>query len=127
MRALDDLCHYSTSIITLVIKSIIYTLFYFILSDIRIIIFSRNYFLAKELGNSGKESHKLADIDVIDEQDLREALANIEQKHEKEIDELIKSYKNSLCWIINRCGFGLEDFASTAKTEYSVVVLNSYL
>ena len=32
-----------------------------------------------------------------------------------------------LCWIINRCGFGLEDFASTAKTEYSVVVLNSYL
>ena len=27
-------------------------------------------------------------------QDLREALANIEQKHEKEIDELIKSYKS---------------------------------
>ncbi|XP_027166117.1 uncharacterized protein LOC113766090 [Coffea eugenioides] len=83
--------------------------------------FSRNYFLAKELGNSGKESgHKLADIDVVDEQDLREALANIEQKHEKEIGELIKSYKSL-------CGFGLEDFASTAKTEYSVVVLNSYL
>ncbi|CDP07985.1 unnamed protein product [Coffea canephora] len=50
--------------------------------------FSRNYFLAKELGNSNKKSgHKLADIDVIDEQELREALANIEQKHEKEIDD----------------------------------------
>ncbi|XP_071929161.1 large ribosomal subunit protein uL6-like [Coffea arabica] len=31
--------------------------------------FSRNYFLAKELGNSGKKSdHMLADIDVVDEQ-----------------------------------------------------------
>ena len=31
--------------------------------------FSKKFFLAKELGNSGKKSgHKLADIDVIDEQ-----------------------------------------------------------
>ncbi|CDP08549.1 unnamed protein product [Coffea canephora] len=30
--------------------------------------FSRNYFLEKELGNSGKKSgYKLADIDVVDE------------------------------------------------------------
>ncbi|XP_027090943.1 origin of replication complex subunit 2-like [Coffea arabica] len=104
--------------------------------------FSRNYFLAKELGNSGKKSgHKLADIDVVDEEELREALANIEQKHEKEIDELIKTYKSSYQeWVCElRCGFGLlmygfgskrtllEDFASTALTEYSVVVINGYL
>lgn len=31
--------------------------------------FSRNYFLAKEVGTSGKKSaHKLSDIDLIDEQ-----------------------------------------------------------
>lgn len=31
--------------------------------------FSRNYFLAKELGGSGKKStHKLSDIDLVDEQ-----------------------------------------------------------
>lgn len=31
--------------------------------------FSRNYFLAKELGHSGKKSgRKLADIDLVDEQ-----------------------------------------------------------
>ncbi|CDP20250.1 unnamed protein product [Coffea canephora] len=102
--------------------------------------FSRNYFLAKDLANSGKKSsHNLADVHVVDEQELREAPANIEQKHEKEIDELSKSYKSLLCCIINRCRFGLlmygfglkrtlvEDFASTALAEYSVVVINGYL
>ncbi|CDP12514.1 unnamed protein product [Coffea canephora] len=40
--------------------------------------FSRNYFLANELGNSGKKSSRmLADIDVVDEQELREALAHL--------------------------------------------------
>ncbi|PPD92934.1 hypothetical protein GOBAR_DD10140 [Gossypium barbadense] len=44
--------------------------------------FSRNYFLAKEMGSSGKKSAcKLSDINVIDEQELREASANIEPKH----------------------------------------------
>ncbi|XP_007027066.2 PREDICTED: origin of replication complex subunit 2 [Theobroma cacao] len=104
--------------------------------------FSRNYFLAKELGSSGKKSaHKLSDINVVDEQELRAAAANIEPKHQKDITALIKSYK---ClypkWIFElRCGFGLlmygfgskkallEDFASTALTEYSVVVINGYL
>lgn len=99
--------------------------------------FSRNYFLAKELGTSSKKSgRKVTDIDLVDEQvnflsdfllitlfrfiysfngckvpgfkmeilwyfgffvlmqELREAVANIEPKHEKEIDELIKSYKS---------------------------------
>ncbi|KAL3514495.1 hypothetical protein ACH5RR_027212 [Cinchona calisaya] len=104
--------------------------------------FSRNYFLSKELGNSGKKSgRKLADIDIVEEQELREAMANMEQKHEKEIDELIKSYKSLYQeWVCElRCGFGLlmygfgskrtllEDFATTALTEHSVVVINGYL
>ncbi|KAL5185608.1 Origin of replication complex subunit 2 [Glycine soja] len=97
--------------------------------------FSRNYFLAKELASSSakKSKHKIADIDVVDEQ------------HENEITLLLHSYKTMYPeWFfalrfekIN--GFGLlmygfgskkvliEDFASTALTEYSVVVINGYL
>lgn len=103
--------------------------------------FSRNYFLAKELGSSGKKSTlKISDIDLVDEQELRAAAGNIEPKHEKEIIALVNSYKKMFPrWVFElRCGFGLmygfgskkaliEDFASTALTEYPVVVINGYL
>uniref|UniRef100_A0A7N0UVL0 Origin recognition complex subunit 2 n=1 Tax=Kalanchoe fedtschenkoi TaxID=63787 RepID=A0A7N0UVL0_KALFE len=104
--------------------------------------FSRNYFLAKELGGSRKKSaNKLSDIDVVDEQELRAAAAEIEGKHEKEIKRLLAEYRSSYSyWLFElRCGFGLlmygfgskkallEDFASAALLEYSVVVINGYL
>ncbi|KAJ7966641.1 Origin recognition complex, subunit 2 [Quillaja saponaria] len=104
--------------------------------------FSRNYFLAKELGGSGKKSaRKLSEIDVVDEQELRAAVSNIEPKHENEIADLMDSYKTMYSeWVFQlRCGFGLlmygfgskkafiEDFASTALTDYSVIVVNGYL
>ncbi|KAK1436584.1 hypothetical protein QVD17_02366 [Tagetes erecta] len=104
--------------------------------------FSRNYFLAKESGKSGKKSaRKLSEIDLVDEQDLRAELSNIEPKHEKEAALLINSYKSLYNeWVFElRYGFGLllygfgskktllEDFASTALTEYSVIVVNGYL
>nr|VDD05702.1 unnamed protein product [Brassica oleracea] len=104
--------------------------------------FSRNYFLAKELGGSSKRSaRKLSDINLVDEQELRETAFNIETKHEKEISELMNEYKTMYPkWVFElRCGFGLlmygfgskkgllEDFASSSLTEYSVVVINGYL
>ncbi|CAM8911156.1 hypothetical protein QQ045_031397 [Rhodiola kirilowii] len=104
--------------------------------------FSRNYFLAKELGGSSKKSaNKLSDIDVVDEQELRAAAAEIEVKHEKEIKRLMDEYRSSYSyWLFElRCGFGLlmygfgskkellEDFASTALVDYSVFVINGYL
>ncbi|KAL8252084.1 hypothetical protein R6Q59_035777 [Mikania micrantha] len=104
--------------------------------------FSRNYFLAKESGKLGKKSaRKLSEIDLVDEQDLRAEVSNIEPKHEKEIDLLINGYKSLYNeWVFElRYGLGLllygfgskktliEDFASTALTEYSVIVVNGYL
>lgn len=104
--------------------------------------FSRNYFLAKELrGSCKKSAHKLSDIDIVDEQELRLAASNIEPKHEKEIAALVNDYKSLYPkWLFElRCGFGLlmygfgskkaliEDFASTALAEYSVVVINGFL
>ncbi|PPS01909.1 hypothetical protein GOBAR_AA18764 [Gossypium barbadense] len=104
--------------------------------------FSRNYFLAKETGSSGKKSaRKLSDINVVDEQELREASANIEPKHQNDVADLINSYKSLYPkWVFDlRCGFGLlmygfgskksliEDFASTALAEHSIVVINGYL
>ncbi|XP_023728500.1 origin of replication complex subunit 2 isoform X1 [Lactuca sativa] len=104
--------------------------------------FSRNYFLAKESGKSGKKSaRKLSEIDLVDEQELRAEVSNIEPKHEKEIASLINSYKSQYNdWVFElRYGFGLlmygfgskksliEDFASTALTDYSVIVVNGYL
>lgn len=104
--------------------------------------FSRNYFLAKELGSSGKKStHRLSDIDVVPEEELREAVANLEMKHAKEVKALIESYKTLYDkWVFElRCGFGLlmygfgskkaliEDFASTALLDYTVIVVNGYL
>ncbi|XLR70516.1 hypothetical protein S83_021188 [Arachis hypogaea] len=105
--------------------------------------FSRNYFLAKEHGSSSakKSTNKLTDINLVDEQELREASLHIQPKHEKEIACLMDSYKNMYPeWVLAlRSGFSLlmygfgskkvllEDFASTALTEYSVVVINGYL
>ncbi|KAL8488818.1 hypothetical protein ACS0TY_024938 [Phlomoides rotata] len=104
--------------------------------------FSRNYFLAKELKSSSKKSaRKLTDINIVDEQELREAYSKLETKHDKEINDLVRSYKDLYTeWVfILRCGFGLlmygfgskkaliEDFASTALTDYSVIVINGYL
>ncbi|CAH8309783.1 unnamed protein product [Eruca vesicaria subsp. sativa] len=104
--------------------------------------FSRNYFLAKELGGSSKKSaRKLSDINIVDEHELRETAFNIETKHEKEIFELLDDYKTMYPkWVFElRCGFGLlmygvgskkglnEDFASSSLTEYFVVVINGYL
>ncbi|KAK3039410.1 hypothetical protein RJ639_027659 [Escallonia herrerae] len=104
--------------------------------------FSRNYFLARELGTSCKKSaHKLSEIDLVDEEELRIAASAIEPKHEKEITSLMHSYRSLYPkWVCElRCGFGLlmygfgskkaliEDFASTSLTEYTVVVINGYL
>ncbi|AEC09416.1 Origin of replication complex subunit 2 [Arabidopsis thaliana] len=104
--------------------------------------FSRNYFLAKELGGASKRSaHKLSDIHIVDEQELRETASTIEMKHSKEISELMSDYKTMYSkWVFElRCGFGLlmygfgskkalvEDFASASLTDYSVVVINGYL
>lgn len=104
--------------------------------------FSRNYFLAKELGSYGKKStHKLCDIGIVPEEELREAMAKLEPKHEKEVKALSESYKSSYTeWAFElRCNFGLlmygfgskkallEDFASTALTKYPVIVINGYL
>ncbi|CAN1769780.1 Origin of replication complex subunit 2 [Linum perenne] len=104
--------------------------------------FSRNYFLSKELSSSTKKSsRKISDIDPVDEQELRTAAADIQPKHEREIASLMESYKKSYPeWVsMLRSGFGLlmygfgskkaliEDFASTALTEYSVVVINGYV
>ncbi|CAI0471785.1 unnamed protein product, partial [Linum tenue] len=104
--------------------------------------FSRNYFLAKELGGSSKKSgRKISDIDPVDEQELRTAANNLEPKHEREVASLMESYKASYPeWgFMLRTGFGLlmygfgskkaliEDFASTSLTEYSVVVINGYV
>ncbi|KAF5737917.1 putative plant origin recognition complex subunit [Tripterygium wilfordii] len=72
--------------------------------------FSRNYFLAKELGGSGKKStNKRSDIDLVGEQELRAAMVNTEPKHEKEILALMGSYKSLYPqWVLElRCGFAL--------------------
>ncbi|KAG4934393.1 hypothetical protein JHK87_048395 [Glycine soja] len=79
--------------------------------------FSRNYFLAKELASSSakKSKHKITDIDVVDEQFFF----------------LVEGIEPNGFGLL-MYGFGskkvlIEDFASTALTEYSVVVINGYL
>ncbi|KAF6147335.1 hypothetical protein GIB67_023437 [Kingdonia uniflora] len=104
--------------------------------------FSRNYFLAKESrGSKKKSAQKISDIDLVDEQELRDSAARIVTKHEKEIISLTNSYKSLYTkWAFElRCGFGLlmygfgskksliEDFASSALTDYAVIVINGYL
>ncbi|XP_020250432.1 origin of replication complex subunit 2 [Asparagus officinalis] len=106
--------------------------------------FSRNYFLAREASGSRsakKSARKLADIDLVDEQVLRAAASTILTKHEKEIEALLRRYKDMYSkWLFElRCGFGLlfygfgskkvllEDFASTSLTDFGVLVVNGYL
>lgn len=103
--------------------------------------FSRNYFLARESGSAKKSARKLADIDLVDEQVLRAAASAIVTKHEKEIEALLRRYKDLYSkWLFElRCGFGLlmygfgskkillEDFASSTLTDFGVVVINGYL
>lgn len=105
--------------------------------------FSRNCFLSKEHA-SGKKSvatRKLSDIAFVDEQKLREAVIEIAPKHEKEIESLLSSYKNSYQqWFFQlRCGFNLlfygfgskklllEDFCNTSMVDNGVIVINGYL
>ncbi|KAG4158182.1 hypothetical protein ERO13_D02G104501v2, partial [Gossypium hirsutum] len=78
---------------------------------------------------------------VLKLQELREASTNIEPKHQNDVANLINSYKSLYPkWVFDlRCGFGLlmygfgskksliEDFASTALADHSVVVINGYL
>ncbi|XP_040945361.1 origin of replication complex subunit 2 isoform X3 [Gossypium hirsutum] len=68
-------------------------------------------------------------------EELREASTNIEPKHQNDVANLINSYKSLYPkWVFDlRCGFGLlmygfgskksliEDFASTALADHSVV------
>ncbi|GLJ40804.1 hypothetical protein SUGI_0844060 [Cryptomeria japonica] len=104
--------------------------------------FSRNYFIAKEANGLGNKSRKkIADIDLVDEQELRAALLALVPKHEKEQAALVDSYKSLYSkWHFQlRCGFGLlmygfgskrnllEDFASSTLTDGGVVVINGYL
>ncbi|XP_040945363.1 origin of replication complex subunit 2 isoform X5 [Gossypium hirsutum] len=74
-------------------------------------------------------------------EELREASTNIEPKHQNDVANLINSYKSLYPkWVFDlRCGFGLlmygfgskksliEDFASTALADHSVVVINGLL
>lgn len=106
--------------------------------------FSRNYFLSKEIGSaSAKKSaaRKVSDINLVGEQDLRDAVSSLPLKHEREIEALLKKYKDNYSkWLFAlRCGINLlmygfgskkaliEDFASTALTDFGVIVINGYL
>lgn len=105
-------------------------------------LFSRNYFLSKEAGGLGKKSgKKISDVDLVDEQELRDALLALVPKHVNEQAALMESYKSFYSkWLFQlRCGFGLlmygfgskkkllEDFASSTLTDGGVVVINGYL
>ncbi|TYH67736.1 hypothetical protein ES332_D06G208900v1 [Gossypium tomentosum] len=47
------------------------------------------------MGSSKKKfARKLSEINVVDEQELREASANIEPKHHNDVADLINSYKS---------------------------------
>ncbi|XP_058742432.1 origin of replication complex subunit 2-like [Vicia villosa] len=96
-----------------------------------------------------KSKRKITDIDVVDEQELREAALHIQPKLENEIARLMDSYAAMYPeWLLSLrqlyfnkafCGFALimygfgskkaliEDFASKTLTEYSVIVVNGYL
>ncbi|KAG6479589.1 hypothetical protein ZIOFF_063056 [Zingiber officinale] len=96
---------------------------------------SRNYFLAKEIGSSSRKKSSQKHVVDINHVDYKL------QKHENEIQHLIKSYRNLYPkWLFElRCSFGLlmygfgskkallEDFASTSLTDFGVVVINGYL
>ncbi|KAL1074465.1 hypothetical protein V6Z11_D11G291600 [Gossypium hirsutum] len=47
------------------------------------------------MGSSEKKfDRNLSEINVVDEQELREASANIEPKHQNDVADLINSYKS---------------------------------
>lgn len=103
--------------------------------------FSRSYFLARERSTSKKSTHKLSDIDLVDEQVLREAASQIRPKNEAASAAMLRRYKDLYSkWLFElRCGLGLlmygfgskklllEDFASAALIDYDVVVINGFL
>ncbi|EFJ14392.1 hypothetical protein SELMODRAFT_120496, partial [Selaginella moellendorffii] len=91
---------------------------------------------------SSKRSAKaISDVRVVDEQELRAALAQLVPKHQVEQARLLDSYKESYPhWFFQlKCGFGLlmygfgskrqllEDFGSTALTDGAAVVVNGFL
>nr|KJB33091.1 hypothetical protein B456_006G043100 [Gossypium raimondii] len=99
--------------------------------------FSRNYFLAKEMGSSGKKSaRKLSDINVVDEQVFcliespsRKTLLFFYsfkfccfKIHQNDIADLINSYKSLYPkWVFNlRCGFGLLMYESEVHFYSSI-------
>lgn len=88
-----------------------------------------------------KSDKRVTDIDIVDEQELRSALAKLPQNHEKEVRALLTRYRAEYQrWRFQlSCGFGLlmygfgskkallEDFASSALTDGPVMVVNGYL
>ncbi|PRQ27648.1 putative origin recognition complex, subunit 2 [Rosa chinensis] len=94
--------------------------------------FSRNYFLAKELGGSAVKSHsKLSDINIVDEQ-IKDLISSYKRLYPRWAFDL--RYVSNVGGVVlsSMYGFGskktlLEDFASTSLTEYSAFVINGYL
>ncbi|KAH8950067.1 hypothetical protein BDL97_10G064700 [Sphagnum fallax] len=103
---------------------------------------SQSYFRVKEgNGPSKKSVNKISDIGVVEEQELREALAKLIPKHEKEQADLMQRYRTCYQkWKFQlSCGFGLllygfgskktllEDFANSALVDGAAIVVNGYL
>ncbi|KAJ7521415.1 hypothetical protein O6H91_19G053100 [Diphasiastrum complanatum] len=100
-----------------------------------------NHYNTKQDSFNKKASKKITDIDMVDEQELRRALAKLVPKHEKEQSALLETYKASYWkWHFQlRCGFGLlmygfgskrallEDFASSTLVDAAAVAVNGYL
>ncbi|XP_024533686.1 origin of replication complex subunit 2 [Selaginella moellendorffii] len=95
----------------------------------------------KESSSSKRSAKAISDVRVVDEQELRAALAQLVPKHQVEQARLLDSYKESYPhWFFQlKCGFGLlmygfgskrqllEDFGSTALTDGAAVVSLSRL
>lgn len=102
----------------------------------------QSFIRVKEGSGVGKRlANKLADIGIVEEQELRDAIAKLSPKHEKEQAVLLESYRTFYHkWHFQlRCGFGLlmygfgskkkllEDFASSELRDGAAVVVNGYL
>ncbi|KAG0565424.1 hypothetical protein KC19_8G189500 [Ceratodon purpureus] len=102
----------------------------------------QSYFRVKEGSGVGKRlANRIADIGIVEEQDLRDAIAKLSPKHEKEQAALLESYRTFYHkWYFQlRCGFGLlmygfgskkkllEDFATSELRDGAAVVVNGYL
>lgn len=102
----------------------------------------QSFFRVKEGSGVGKRvANKIADIGIVDEQELRDAIVKLPQKHEKEQAALLEGYRAFYHkWYFQlSCGFGLlmygfgskkkllEDFASTELRDGAAVVVNGYL